>query len=41
MESSMADKIRRVIERHVELWNAGKKEEFIENWKSLAPGEVT
>ena len=26
---------------HCELWNAGKKDEWIASWRTIAPGEVT
>jgi hypothetical protein len=27
--------------QHCELWNAGKKDEFVASWRTIAPAEVT
>jgi hypothetical protein len=27
--------------KHAELWNAGKKDEWVESWQTICPGEVT
>ena len=27
--------------KHAELWNAGKKDEWVESWRTICPGEVT
>ena len=26
--------------KHAELWNAGKKDEWVESWRTICPGEV-
>lgn len=26
--------------KHAELWNAGKKDEWVESWRTIIPGEV-
>ncbi len=33
--------IRRMMERHVELWNANDKARWLEEWQAIAPGEPT
>jgi hypothetical protein len=32
---------RTVVERHVELWNAGDKEAWIAHWRSASPGGIS
>jgi hypothetical protein len=27
--------------KHAELWNAGKKDEWVGSWRTICPGEVT
>lgn len=39
MAAPSSDEIRRGLERHVELWNAGDKEAWIASWRSLVSGE--
>ncbi len=26
--------------KHAELWNAGRKEEWVASWRTICPGEV-
>jgi len=39
-EAPDAQRLRRWAEGYVALWNAGDKEGWIRNWKSVAPGEI-
>jgi len=36
-----ADEIRGLIQRHVELWNAGDKDAWLAHWQSVVTGEVS
>ncbi len=33
------DQLQRWAENYVALWNAGKKDAWVRNWKSIAPGD--
>jgi hypothetical protein len=39
MGTPTADEIRAVLERHVELWNAGDKEAWLANWRTLVTAD--
>jgi hypothetical protein len=35
-----ADEIRKMMDRHCELWNAGDKEAWLNEWQTFLPGGV-
>lgn len=39
--TTAAEQIRALLERHVELWNAGDKDAWLANWRTLVTGDVT
>ena len=39
MPTPTREQLERWAERYVALWNAGDKEAWIENWRSVAPGD--
>ena len=41
MPTPSGQTIRRAIERHVELWNAGDKEAWLAAWRATAPGGLS
>jgi hypothetical protein len=41
MPTPSSETIRGALEGHVELWNAGDKEAWLQNWRTAAPGELT
>jgi len=41
MSEPNAAQVRDVLERHVELWNAGDKAAWLANWRTLVTGDVT
>ena len=39
MPTPTFDELKRWSERYVELWNAGDRDAWAENWRSVAPGD--
>jgi hypothetical protein len=40
MPAPTADEIRKMMDRHCELWNAGDKEAWLAEWQAFLPGGV-
>ncbi len=39
MATPSVEQLQRWAENYVALWNAGKKDDWVRNWKSVAPGD--